>query len=114
MFQEERGKARWFRLRRLGARIARFARPVDEPIEAAPPPRRSGNYRYDGGPSQAVPMPSPDPINATDPVPTTVPALHRVMWERSRTKVTYPAYGEPPAAKAATSPPLLVKRADNR
>jgi hypothetical protein len=96
----------------LGARLARFARPAEEPIEMAPPPRSGGNYRYDGGPSQSVPMPTPDPINATDPVPATVPALHQVMWERSRQKAYYPAYGERPAKRPSATPPLLVKRAN--
>jgi hypothetical protein len=97
----------------LGARLARMARPIDEPpVEVAPLPRSGGSYRYDGGPSQTVPMPTPDPNNPTDPVPTTVPALQKVMWERSRQRTSYPAYGEKPAKRPMASPPLLVKRAD--
>jgi hypothetical protein len=84
------------------------------PRESAPPPRSGGSYRYDGGPSQTVPMPTPDPINATEPVPGTVPALHQVMWERSRQKAAYPAYGERPSKRPPMTPPLLVKRATDR
>jgi hypothetical protein len=95
---------------RPGARFAAPARQADEPAEYGPMPRSNDSFRYDGGPARTVPMPSPDPVSPADPVPTTVPALHKVMLERSRPKVNYPAYGEKPAKKPAVIDPLLVKR----
>ena len=59
-------------------------------------------------------MPEPDPVAPTDPVPTTVPALHRVMMEQSRPKAAYPAYGDRPASKKVIGEPLMVKRLENR
>jgi hypothetical protein len=88
---------------RPGERLAaRAAAPVPFP---APVPRPSDGYRYDGGPSSAVPMPSPDSVPATDPVPATVPALNRVMWKGPRPSVSYPAYG----AKSVAVDPRFVK-----
>ena len=78
-----------------------------------PLPRSDETYRYDGGPTQPVPMPVPDPISPTDPVPTTVPALHRVVMERSRRNVNYPAYGEKPVKKSPTKDPIFVKQTIN-
>jgi hypothetical protein len=96
---------------RPGARAAAPA--VDyspAPVERAPQPRANDSYRYDGGPSRPVPMPAPDLVPPTDPVPTTVPALHRVGLDRLQKKVTYPAYGERPATRPTVVDPLLVKR----
>jgi hypothetical protein len=102
---------------RPSARLAGLARPApatEDPTEVMPLPRSNDTYRYDGGPNRTVPMPVPDPVSPTDPVPTTVPALHRVQWERSRPHVNYPAYGEKPAKKPVIIDPLLVKRSVNR
>jgi hypothetical protein len=95
---------------RPGARLAGLARPTADPTEIMPPPRSDDTFRYDGGPNRTVPMPVPDPVAPTDPVPTTVPALHRVMMQQSRPVVNYPAYGEKPAKKTVVVDPLLVKR----
>jgi hypothetical protein len=96
-------------LRPLAARLGAIAAPTYDRTEVAPRPRTDDTYRYDGGPSRTVPMPTPDPVSPTDPVPTTVPALFRVQMERSRSKVSYPAYGEKPASKPKIVDPLLVK-----
>lgn len=100
---------------------SRLARPVERtpqleraphPSEFAPPPQPEGRYRYDGGPARPVPMPVPDaadPVTPADPAPATVPALQRVRFERSRTNVKYPGFGERPPAKSAVDP-ILVKR----
>jgi hypothetical protein len=98
---------------RPGARLAGLARPAAEDTEVMPTPSSNDTFRYDGGPSRTVPMPVPDPVSPTDPVPTTVPALHRVMMERSRPQVNYPAYGEKPAKRPVVVDPLLVKRMGN-
>jgi hypothetical protein len=98
---------------RPGARLAGFARPTEDLHDAMPPPRPNDTFRYDGGPSQPVPMPVPDPVSPTEPVPMTVPALQRVQFERSRSRVAYPAYGEKPTSRTAVADPLLVKRAAN-
>ena len=55
-------------------------------------------------------MPVPDLTPPTDPIPMTVPALHRVGLERSPKKVAYPAYGERPVTRPAVVDPLLVKQ----
>jgi hypothetical protein len=94
----------------LGSRAAALSLPPAAMPERSPPPRPTDSFRYDGGPTSPVPMPGPDVMPPTDPVPTTVPALHRVMMERSRPKVKFPAYGERPA----TVDPLLVKWTNGR
>jgi hypothetical protein len=86
--------------------------------ETMPQPRSGDDYRYDGGPNRPVPMPSPDPISPTDPVPMTIPALHRVSLDRTPKKVTYPAYGGDAQPKRPTPAntvvdPLFVKRTAN-
>jgi hypothetical protein len=95
---------------RPGARAGMSASPGLDRSEVAPTPRPDDTYRYDGGPSLPVPMPVPDPISPIDPVPTTVPALHRVMMRRSAPTVSFPAYGDKPASKTAVVEPLMVKR----
>jgi hypothetical protein len=94
---------------RPAARLARPTERAPQPSDFAPPPQPDGRYRYDGGPARPVPMPLPDPVDPTDPVPATVPALQRVRFERSRQNVKYPGFGERPAAKTAAEP-ILVKR----
>jgi hypothetical protein len=86
------------------------------PTERMPQPRSDDSYRYDGGPNRPVPMPTPDLIPPTDPVPMTVPALHRVGLDRTPKKVAYPAYGDRPATTPRPTvvvDPLLVKRTAN-
>jgi len=94
---------------RPAARLARPTERAPQPSDYAPPPQPDGGYRYDGGPARPVPMPVPDPVDPSDPVPATVPALQRVRFERSRPNVTYPGFGERPAVKTAADP-ILVKR----
>lgn len=98
---------------RPGARLTGLARPAEPPIELTPTPQPSDTFRYDGGPSRPVPMPVPDPVSPTDPVPTTVPALHRVLFERSRPVLTYPGYGEKPAKRPVVVDPVMVKKTTN-
>jgi len=81
-------------------------------FEVSPPPRPTDSFRYDGGPAQPVPMPTPDPVAPTDPVPNTVPALYRVMAERSRPNVVYPGFGERLKVRPAVVNPVLVRQAD--
>jgi hypothetical protein len=95
---------------RPAARFAAPTQPYYGGSEMMPPPQPNDRYRYDGGPNRPVPMPVPDPVSPTDPVPTTVPALHRVMiQQQARPKVNYPAYGEKPANKQKIVDPLMVK-----
>jgi hypothetical protein len=94
---------------RPAARLARPAERAPQPSDYAPPPQPDGRYRYDGGPARPVPLPVPDPVDPTDPVPATVPALQRVRFERARPNVKYPGFGERPAVKPAAEP-ILVKR----
>jgi hypothetical protein len=93
---------------RPGARAAAVPVPQRPLPETTPTPRPTDSFRYDGGPASPVPMPAPDVAPPTDPIPTTVPALHRVMFERSRQTAVYPAYGER-QRRSATRDPLLVK-----
>jgi hypothetical protein len=99
---------------RPGTRIAAPSQPSYYDYnqrEMMPPPRPNDTFRYDGGPVRPVPMPLPDPVSPTDPVPNTVPALHRVMIQQSKPKaVNYPAYGERPTNRATIPEPLMVKR----
>ena len=95
----------------LGNRLRNAAAAVPPPAvapERSPPPRPGESFRYDGGPANPVPMPAPDVTPPTDPVPTTVPALQRVAWQRSRPNVNYPSFGERTGSRPAE--PLLVRR----
>jgi hypothetical protein len=91
-----------------GARVLQLRKPIGERMELAPPPRPDGTFRYDGGPSRTVPLPSPDRAAPTEPAPAIAPALNRVAG-RVRPKVTYPAYGE----RLTEVDPFLVKRTGN-
>jgi hypothetical protein len=74
--------------------------PRSEDRESPPPPRDNGTYRYDGGPSDPVPMPKAEPEPTERPVPAPrTPAEGRIVSlpgrkPEAKTRFAYPAYGE--------------------
>jgi hypothetical protein len=80
------------------------------PAQASPQPQPSqGNYPYDGGPANPVPLPGTEPKPATPPQPT-VPLEGRVVSLPSKPgKYVYPAYGEQFTRTSAPSG-TVVKR----
>jgi hypothetical protein len=70
--------------------------PLGQRVPDATAPNGNGTFRYDGGPSAPVPMPTPD----TTPAPKTVepaqeqPASIPISLPTRRPVNKYPAYGD--------------------
>jgi hypothetical protein len=81
------------------------------PIQGAPitPQIRNGNgaYRYDGGPREAIPMPSRESAPAVTPPAPPEPKLKLVTLS-GNTQYTYRAYGETNQTTAPASDTRLV------
>jgi hypothetical protein len=97
--------------------------PAAAPDRMQPVPQ-DGTYRYDGGPSNPVPLPRTEPAPAGNARPQTVPLDGRPVSlppAVPKKKYEYLAYGEKPAAAAAPEPPkgsfaqdrIVVLRADS-
>jgi hypothetical protein len=88
--------------------------------EVMPPLPRDGNYRYDGGPDNPVPMPKaePGPTSApryfyrtpTDELRVSSPPQTADAREPAKGKFAYPAYGEEPRrTNFASDRAIIVK-----
>jgi hypothetical protein len=87
--------------------------PSAEPLPAPRPVAPSqGTFPYDGGPRAPVPMPKSDPAPTAAP-PAAVPLEGRsVSLPGKPAKLSYPAYGEPPARTTTVVKDRLTAKAE--